>query len=194
MTLSSSSFDSTTGILTMNFCDELENGMVAGKPYIVKWTTGDDLVNPVFTGVTISDATANVSTDYVDFIGTYSPQTIYESTDAKHNLYLGDDNKLYWPTATDFKVNACRGWFKLKGGLACGEPAPDDPEHGGQGVRAFNLNFGGKESQGISDATRLNNNEERINNKWYTLDGVRLDAQPTKKGLYIHGGKKVVVP
>ena len=28
---------------------------------------------------------------------------------------------------------------------------------------------------------------------WYTLDGVRLDGKPTKKGLYIHGGRKVVV-
>jgi hypothetical protein len=28
---------------------------------------------------------------------------------------------------------------------------------------------------------------------WYTLDGVRLDWKPTKKGLYIHGGRKVVV-
>jgi hypothetical protein len=28
---------------------------------------------------------------------------------------------------------------------------------------------------------------------WYTLDGRRLDGQPTAKGLYIHGGKKVIV-
>ena len=30
--------------------------------------------------------------------------------------------------------------------------------------------------------------------EWYTLDGVKLSGKPTKKGLYIHGGKKVVVP
>ena len=28
---------------------------------------------------------------------------------------------------------------------------------------------------------------------WYTLSGTRLDAQPTAKGLYIHGGRKVVI-
>ena len=28
---------------------------------------------------------------------------------------------------------------------------------------------------------------------WYTLDGVRLSAKPTKKGLYINNGKKVVI-
>jgi hypothetical protein len=28
---------------------------------------------------------------------------------------------------------------------------------------------------------------------WFTLDGRRLDGQPTRKGLYIHQGKKIVV-
>ena len=30
-------------------------------------------------------------------------------------------------------------------------------------------------------------------NVWFTLDGVRLDGPPMKKGLYIHNGKKVVI-
>jgi hypothetical protein len=28
---------------------------------------------------------------------------------------------------------------------------------------------------------------------WYTLSGTRLNAQPTKPGLYINNGRKVVV-
>ena len=28
---------------------------------------------------------------------------------------------------------------------------------------------------------------------WFTLDGRRLQGQPTTKGLYIRGGKKMVV-
>ena len=32
-----------------------------------------------------------------------------------------------------------------------------------------------------------------INDKWYTLDGVRLDKAPTRKGLYINNGRKVVI-
>ena len=28
---------------------------------------------------------------------------------------------------------------------------------------------------------------------WYDLQGRKLSAPPTKKGLYIHGGKKVIV-
>jgi hypothetical protein len=28
---------------------------------------------------------------------------------------------------------------------------------------------------------------------WYTVDGRRLDGKPAQKGLYIHGGRKVVI-
>lgn len=31
------------------------------------------------------------------------------------------------------------------------------------------------------------------NEAWYTLDGVRLAEKPTKQGIYIHNGKKVVI-
>ena len=175
MTLSSSSFDSTTGTLTLNFSNELENGIVAGKPYIVKWTTtGDDLVNPVFTGVTISDATANVSTDYVDFIGTYSPERI---------------------TRTGYSVNACRAYFQLKNGLTAGDAQ--------QQARAFVLNFGDGTTS-LSEELRVKSEEflspegESVARNataagWYTLDGRKLQGKPTKKGLYIHNGKKVVI-
>ena len=30
-------------------------------------------------------------------------------------------------------------------------------------------------------------------NVWYTLSGMKLNAQPTAAGIYIHNGKKVVV-
>ena len=48
------------------------------------------------------------------------------------------------------------------------------------------------ETTGISDAARLNNNEQIRNNKLiYNLQGQRLSSQPTK-GIYIRNGKKVV--
>ena len=31
------------------------------------------------------------------------------------------------------------------------------------------------------------------NDVWYTLDGRKLNGKPTKKGLYIHNGRKVVI-
>ena len=34
---------------------------------------------------------------------------------------------------------------------------------------------------------------ERDSEAWYTPDGVRLSGKPTKKGLYINNGHKVVI-
>jgi len=192
-TLDTGSF--SNGVLTLNFKDATT--IEAGKPYIVKWAnTASNLDNPVFYNVVVRDVRADVTTSDVDFKGTYEAREFYSEDPSV--LFLGGSNTLYYPqpTLTDPNkewsdvnpmiypfIGAFRAYFKvnLNGGT--------------DGVRAFVLNFGdGEESQGIGDAARLNNNEERINNKWYTVDGRKLDTKPTKKGLYIHGGKKVVIP
>ena len=185
-TLASTSF--SDGTLTLDFTEDVSS-IEAGKPYIVKWAKPDgytvdggyDISEPMFNGVTISDAPANVSTSYVDFVGCYSPVSIY--TAEKTNLYLGADNKLYYPTATGFKVNACRGYFQLK----LGDSA--DPS---AGVRAFVLNFGDDETTGIisvHDSGFMVNGSDA----WYTLDGRKLDGKPTRAGVYINNGKAVVI-
>ena len=179
-TLASTGFSG--GTLTMNFTDDVTS-IEAGKPYIVKWANGTNIANPVFNGIIITNVTANAETDYVDFIGTYSPVGIY--TAGKTNLYLGAGNKLYYPTASDFKVNACRGYFQLKQGLTVGEAA--------NGVRAFVLNFGDDETTGIIS---IDNGQLIIDNSmdaWYSLDGRRLNGKPTQKGVYINHGNKVVI-
>ncbi len=199
-TLVSSSFSG--GTLSMNFTEDKDNltAIVAGKPYIVKWTKPDgydghenefDISNPVFTGVTISSSNAGrIATDYVDFVGTYSPTDIF--TTDKTNLYLGGGNTLYYPWGegmTKFELNACRGYFHLKNGLMAGAPS----------LSRFVLNFGDG-----SEISSLNDRGEMINDKeagaWYDLSGRKLDnvgAGPVparlRKGLYIHNGRKVVV-
>ena len=46
---------------------------------------------------------------------------------------------------------------------------------------------------GISELYMATTESSATNDAWYTLDGRQLRAQPTKKGLYIHCGRKVVV-
>ena len=183
-TLASTGFSG--GTLTMTFSDDLTS-IEAGKPYIVKWADGTDIENPVFNGVTISNAAANIETDYIDFVGTYSPVNIY--TDEKTNLYLGADNKLYYPTATDFTVNACRGYFQLKQGLTAGEPSDSNQAS----VRAFKLNFGGDDDAtgiiSVHDSGFMVNGSD----VWYTIDGRKLDGKPTQRGIYINNGKKTII-
>ena len=188
-TLSSSDYDSKTGILTLNFTESLSK-IEAGKPYIVKWN-GDgtqNIVSPIFEGVTISStaATETDGSDWVDFVGTFSPITL--EADDRNVLYLGADNTLYYPSA-DMTVGSCRAVFKLNGITAGDLPAP-----GQAAARRFVLNFGdGDETTGIIS---IDNGQLIIDNSmdaWYTLDGRRLTGKPTAKGLYINNGRKVVI-
>ena len=173
--LQSSSF--ANGVLTLNFEDA--TGMEAGKPYLVKWDTGDDIANPTFTDVTINNTLeTTTSTDYVDFVGNFSPVNF--TANDKTMLYLGADNKLYYPSV-GLTVNACRAVFQLKG-ITAGEPL--------NGVRSFVLNFG-DEQTGIFSAT-LNDKGQMINENWYDLSGRRFKPQ-IKKGVYIKDGRKVIV-
>ena len=82
MTLSSSTFSG--GILTLNFEDA--TSIEAGKPYIIKWTSGQNITDPTFTGVTINNTTAPIETQLVKMIGTYKP---FDSTTG---LLLGSHN------------------------------------------------------------------------------------------------------
>ena len=150
----------------------------AGVPYIIKWASGANLTNPSFSAVTISGGSPDgvkSQDDAVTFQGTYAPATL---TAAPTNLYLAADNGLYYPKAEGFKVNAFRAYFLL------GEAAAN-------GARQFVLNFGDGETTGISLTTAPSAKGERSG--YYTIHGVKLDKQPTRKGLYIINGNKVVI-
>ena len=62
------------------------------------------------------------------------------------------------------------------------------PIYYGSQVRGFELNFDDGE------VTSINDKEMVVKFKvsdWYTLDGRKLDSEPTAKGVYINNGKKV---
>lgn len=39
----------------------------------------------------------------------------------------------------------------------------------------------------------IHQEQQAAANAWYTIDGQRLNAEPTQRGIYIHDGKKVVI-
>ena len=49
---------------------------------------------------------------------------------------------------------------------------------------------GGDGSTAIDSLRFLGTEEEPV---WYSLDGRKLNTMPTKKGVYIKNGKKVVI-
>jgi hypothetical protein len=161
--------------------------LVAGTPYIIKWYGGDDIVSPVFSGVTI-DATMHPydsgeaeGDQRVRFTGTYSSMEFGETDNSI--LLMGGENMLYYPT-TGAGLGAQHAYFKI----------------GGDGAKArritgFSIDFGDSETTGIISA-EANSSLFTIHSSlsdWYTLDGRRLSGKPTRSGIYINGGRKVVI-
>ena len=182
-TLYSSGYDSQTSTLTLNFADATT--IEAGKPYLIKWTGGEDRTNLTFSNVTIYNDFNEVTTDYVTFAGSFSPVSL-EAND-KTVLYLGAGNKLYYPTK-DRTMGACRAVFVLNGLTAGDLPTAN--------ARAFVLNFGDGEATGIVDAeadSSLFTLHSSLKEGWYDMQGRRLSGKPTTRGIYINNGKKIVI-
>ena len=193
-------FDSTTGTLYLYF--KTAKAIEAGKPYIVKWaTTGDNIENPVFSGVTVSSTTAstveakNSNLNTVQFIGTYSPFAL--TPNDQSNLFLGTSSNaqnetqstLFYPNASNnddgkYYVNACRAYFHVD-------------FTGATNVRAFVLSFGEDEATGIREITAPTPDPspawEGSGCACYSLDGRRLSGKPTQRGVFIVTGKKIVI-
>ena len=107
--LNGSSSNLTDGTLTLNFSNDL-NAIEAGKPYIVEWVSGENITNPVFSGVTVKSGLNNTAFTDGQFVGTYSPVAWPEEN--RSILFLGEKNTLYYPQA-GAHVNAFRAYFEL---------------------------------------------------------------------------------
>ena len=179
--LTSASISGTT--LNLTFGDPVST-LTAGTPYIIKWTEGENLTeaNLVFNGVTIDKSdhsfNNNVSGDArVRFIGTYK-STEFDATD-NSVLLLGGNNKLYYP-GKGAGLGAQRAYFKLGSGEALARQ-----------LTSFNIDFG-DESTGIVSISKESGSQV-ASSGWYTLDGRRLDGKPSRAGVYINNGNKVVI-
>ena len=186
--LTAASITGTT--LNLTFGDAVDV-LVAGTPYIIKWTRADDyvdddahnIVNPLFKGVTIDAADHSydnaASGDLrVRFLGTYK-STEFDGTD-KSILLMGGNNTLYYP-ASDAGLGAQRAYFKIG----------SDGAARTRSITAFNMSFGGDdETTGI--ISQSDQGPVPLI-RWYTIDGRRLSGKPSCAGVYINNGKKVVI-
>ena len=159
-------FYAKTGTLTLDF--EVVTSVKAGKPYIVRWMKNDTPIkNPTFTDVTINN-------------GTFDPIKL-EAND-RTKLYMGSSNTLYYPSG-EVPVNSFRGYFQLADGITAG-----DVENG-TNARIFVLNFG-EESTVVREIEHVGN---EATSTWYTIDGRKLSGRPTRSGIYINNGQKMIV-
>ena len=184
--------------LTLHFGEDLTS-LEAGMPYIVRWERPEhyvafdgnnfgstsDLVNPLFSGVTITLSIPRYTWfDYNDdgimdvgFRGFFNPMDV----GVNHSMvYLGSDNKLYYSNG-NMRVNACRAYFVLNGIFA---------NEKGDGINNFVLNFDNGQT-GISSS--MVEGSGCSDETWYSMDGRRLNAKPKAKGVYVSHGKKIFI-
>ena len=168
-TVESTSFNQETGTLTLNFSNPQEK-IEARKPYIVKWASGDNIVEPMFEQVLINydaaEPVVTVGSESVAFVGSYWPVTL-EASD-KTTFYLGSDNKLHIPS-DDFTFSAFHALFRLKG----------------NDVGAIALNFGDGETyySDIVHMTDARDNGGLIE----SLNGKTVDVCLLNRPLYKDG-------
>ena len=165
--LTGSEFNSTTGELTLTF--GAAESIEAGKPYLVK--VDASVVNPTFDGVTISNTTT--TTTAVDFIPVINPTSLTGGD--KSVLFVTGGNKLTYPSA-DGNINGFRAYFRLKGDAA-------------SLARAFRMSF----DDDVTGIVTVLSDEPTTASGTYTLDGRRMEGQPTQKGVYIVNGKKTII-
>ena len=174
-----------------------DNTLIAGVPYIIKWDKASDyvdddahnIVNPVFAGVEIQ----NVGGDYVNadqsvwFVGTYDALTdITTRTMSGYDvLLMGGDNTLRY-AGSGASLGAFRAYFLV-------DPTKvGDSNQASARLTSFNIDFGDDNATGIIS---VNGSGLMVNGSdaWYTLDGRRLQGQPTQRGMYINNGRKIVI-
>lgn len=168
-TLTASSFNSGTGELTLTFADAAS--IEAGKPYLVK--VDADVANPTFDGVTISNTTTTTETTAVDFIPVMNPTNLTGGD--KTVLFVSGGNTLTYPSG-DGNIKGFRAYFQLKGESV-------------SLARAFRMSF----DDNVTGIVTVLSDEPTTSSGIYTLDGRRLQGQPTGKGMYIVNGKKTII-
>ena len=107
-----------------------------------------------------------------EFVGTLVATTIPASTSEVNN-YAFNGKQFVW-VKNAIEVGANRAWLHILTGA--------------QSAPVLNLVFEG-EVTGISEMV----NGKSVNGQWYDLNGRKLQGVPTKKGVYIMNGRKVVV-
>ena len=178
--------------------------LVANTPYLYKSaTTGATDFSDTYAIPASITAGTTTSGDW-KFVGTYTTQTwdaapkgIYgfSAKDATGGISQGEFVKvgayvrvkpmrcylMYKNGAEDYP--AARGFSDVPNTLS--EPLPEKIK-----VRFIDANG---EVTGIGSLNTQTGEVSFDSKTWYTLDGVRLNAQPTQKGIYVNNGKKVVV-
>ena len=168
--------------VTLTFSEAVMT-LEAGVPYIIKWDSGQDIVDPTFGNVTVvsgsaADRTITKADGHVKFIGYYDAFGI--NTPANDDIYYMTADNTLKHTGKARTLKACRAYFQFSENIV-------------NSTREFVLDFGDGETTSLSEELRVKSEEFATATGWHTLNGLRLSGKPTAKGLYIKNGRKVVI-
>ena len=167
--------------VTLTFGDAVTK-LETGVPYIIKWDSGEDIVNPLFSNVTIKKTTEEERTitkadGNVKFIGYYDA---FDITATDNDIYYMTAGNKLAHTGIDRTLKACRAYFQFSEAAVAASELDVEFDFGND----INGN-----TTGISSLTP--SPSPKGEGSVYNLAGQRV-TNPTK-GLYIVNGKKVVI-
>ncbi len=171
---------SDDGVLTLAFKEV--PFVEADHCYIVKWPKDKDIVNPVFKNVTLKSFC--IAMNYLNrkdfynpsfyFVGNYDPTNLYPDG---QSIFLGKENSL--------------GYTKAPRMLGCFHAYLVVPyQKGQQAVRSIKCYLDGEEATGIFNVPVKTTVADGA---YYDLQGRKIEGKPTRTGLYIQNGRKVVI-
>jgi surface protein len=191
-------FDEATGTLNLYFMTP--ESYEPSTPHIICWYGGGTIESPTFNHVTITKTLNDVNSDdgIVTFRGTYDYRS-FPDTD-RSILFLGSNNTLFYPESSA-RIGAFRSYFKLVG-VTAGDPLTNIKMYfGDDDTTAITTPLFEREGSGVShneagawyDLSGRKIKDERLEMRDSHSSSIIHHPSSLKKGVYIHGGRKVVV-
>ena len=175
------------GKLTMKGGNGNAEKLAANKPFLVK--TVGDITGSIDFGSQEIVAPSDLSVDAglgAKFTGTYTTKEVSKTDEAKIWFMLsGFQNWAYVGTnaSATWNIVPLEGFIDMKNASS----------------EVNNIKFFFEEEDGTVTAIESVNAEgansaaSAAAEGWYTINGVKLEAKPTQKGIYIFNGKKVAI-
>ena len=101
-------YDLSTNTLYLYFKDA--TAIDAGKPYVIRWASGENILDPVFSKVTITNQSASVYAPHCIFVSLYDSKSF--TAEDRNVVFLGANNTFSQPERAE-NVGAFRGYFRL---------------------------------------------------------------------------------
>lgn len=191
-------------------------GIDAGETdeYVATYKSSRDLVTPtgmtayVITAVDVEEGTVTVSpVDYIPngvpillsadatfsgfSIKTTTPETPFSGTNLLQ-MASGTDEERAVELAQVYVYHHGEFVLTMEGTLTEGKFYLDNPTYPSAAPKFNALRIVRSETTKVDNGAIMKKEESSMK-KWYTIDGRHLNAKPTRKGLYICNGKKVIM-